>query len=297
VHLFVGQQATQAQPSFTPSRHALSFILPPTHPPARTDRYTATLVNSAKANAFVAAGGRELQGGAMTQGGAIKLPFLRTSFSINLPDGVTVESTSTTVKGAKATVAGSSVTFDDLGSVRPGGKVQIKLRLVAAKCSTPDPLSLIGQFTYTANAATKTVDACLKKDLYVWAKSCDPIPSGAGSHKSYSTCTCPMCEVRWRWLVFSLVAVACRMMVCVYVCVSVCVMDDSVVAFLLHDFLPTSQPNQCHFPLSSFLSAPRTRTASAPSGPAPALRPEHVVVPWSVACRPNLRCSSSHRRY
>lgn len=81
----------------------------------------------------------------------------------------------------------------------------MSLELAATNCTTPAALPLDGQFAYNDLTGAKTVEACLKKSLYVWDKGCAPIPKpapgGAGAGKNHTgasgrpsfTCNCTSC--------------------------------------------------------------------------------------------------------
>jgi hypothetical protein len=156
------------------SRSSILLTLPPSCTfhllaPHRHRRYTAKLSNSRAANPKGSKSARA--------------PFTDVSFAMTLPDGVMLKSYKA---GRKlATVPAVDPTTGlltwDLGSVRPGDKVGFRLKLVASACTTPAPLALDGQFTYTdAAGVVKTVDALLKKPVYVWEKGCPALPRTKG---------------------------------------------------------------------------------------------------------------------
>lgn len=94
-----------------------------------------------------------------------------------LPSGVTLKAAASSPKVATTPVINNRVLNWDLNaSLKPGRKLKVSLKLVAAACSTPNALTLDGRFSYTDAVGPKTVDACLKKPLSVWAKGCAPIP-------------------------------------------------------------------------------------------------------------------------
>ena len=151
-------------------------------------------------------------GGAQAQAKGYAMPFVNVTYTMPLPAGVVVRSASASPKTitTSASIANNAITWD-LGSVKPGAKVAVALKLVAPNCTTPAPLALNGKFSYIDAVGPKTVDACLKKDLYVWKKGCPAIPkaghapkqsnkntTGKVGHKSYNKCCCNMCEVRRR---------------------------------------------------------------------------------------------------
>lgn len=129
------------------------------------NRYTATLVNSARS-------ARELLAGS-------KVSYTNVAFSITLPAGVTVNAYKSFPKLAAAPVYSNAtglVTWQ-VGGLAPGKRVKLSLKLVAGgSCTTPAPLSLKGTFAYETASGPQTAIACLKKPLYVWTKSCQAIP-------------------------------------------------------------------------------------------------------------------------
>jgi hypothetical protein len=159
--------------------------------PYKRFSYSATFVNSKAA---------QKSARAMAQAGSFASPFLNTTFSMRLPAGVTVQGYSVSPKLGSAPVVDDDaglVTWS-LGHVQPGKKFKVMLTLVASECSTPGALALNGKFCYFDTVGQKTVDACLKKPLYVWSPGCASKPSntsGLAGHKTYSTCLCNVCEV------------------------------------------------------------------------------------------------------
>lgn len=153
-----------------------------------------------------------LGGSASSQsfGGGVKSPYFKANFSMQLPTGVTLKSSSSAPKSSIAPNVSDSglLTWNLNADVRPGGKLKVSLKLVAGDCTTPDPLDLTGVFQYNDEYGTQTTQACLKKPLYVWAKSCDPIPKagpsptkqqkqvGLGPKESWDSCYCNVCKVR-----------------------------------------------------------------------------------------------------
>lgn len=167
--------------------------------------YSATLVNSRTAS------NRALLGNSASSqsfGGGVKSPFFNANFSMALPAGVSLKSFSSSPKSTTAPNVSDSglLTWNLNTNVKSGGKLNLKLKLVAGDCTTPDPLALDGAFTYTNEFGTQTTEACLKKPLYVWAKSCPAIPkpgpspakeqkeNGLGPKESWETCNCTVCK-------------------------------------------------------------------------------------------------------
>ena len=113
------------------------------------------------------------------QGASIsaKSPIFNPVFTMKLPDGVTLKSFSSSPKLATTpTIVNGFLTWNVGSDIKASGKIKIRLNLVASSCSTPDALELIGRFDYADSTGYKTVDACLKKPLYVWTKGCAAIP-------------------------------------------------------------------------------------------------------------------------
>lgn len=124
-----------------------------------------------------------------------------------LPAGVTLKSYSSSSPklGTAPAVNNGVLTWNMSTTIRPGGKMKVSLKLAAANCTTPAALLLNGHFAYNDLAGAKTAQACLKKPLYVWDKTCAPIPkpahggAGAGknrtgaSGRSSFTCNCTNC--------------------------------------------------------------------------------------------------------
>ena len=164
--------------------------------------YFATLVNSKSSSV------RELQGASSQGYGSVKAPYFNATFTMVLPAGVTLQSTTSSPKlSTTPSVSDAGVLTWALGSVRPGGKLKVVLKLAAVTCTTPAPLALNGKFSYADAAGSKTADAYLKKDLYVWANSCAPIPkpdkatgpgkstTGTKAGESWNQCNCNACKV------------------------------------------------------------------------------------------------------
>lgn len=175
----------------------------PSHP-TPPNSYFATLVNSHKSTV------RELQGASSQGMGSVKSPYFGATFTLPLPAGVTFLSAVSSPKTTNNVSVANNVVTWNLGNVKPGGKLKVALKLVAAQCTTPAPLTLFGQFAYTDAVGPKTASACLRKGLYVWADSCPAIPkatkppkpsnSSTGTKKgeSWNQCNCNTCKVGWR---------------------------------------------------------------------------------------------------
>lgn len=142
--------------------------------------------------------------------GTVKAPYFNTVFSMALPDGVTVKSFASSPKVATTPMVDGGVVTWTLGSVKPGGKVKVTLKLSATACTTPDTLALNGQFEFNDTLGPQMVRPCLKKPLYVWANSCEAIPKPAklGKHgnstgtkpgESWNQCDCNACKVSGFW--------------------------------------------------------------------------------------------------
>lgn len=91
--------------------------------------------------------------------------MLGVQFSLPLPQGVSVRSSTANAKlTTTPVITGDKLTWD-IGQVAASGKVVLKIKMVASECTAPEKLNLFGQFTYTNAAGANTVDACLKKPV------------------------------------------------------------------------------------------------------------------------------------
>lgn len=152
---------------------------------------------------------RELVGGGVSSQGmaGIKAPYFNVTFSLPLPAGVNVSSSSSSPKVATTpTVIGGLLPWPLNLTLKPGGKFKVLLRMSANNCTTPSDLPLFGQFQYVDSVGPKKADACLRKKLYVWADSCPAIPKagssstkqnkqvGLGPKESWNQCNCNACK-------------------------------------------------------------------------------------------------------
>lgn len=171
-----------------------------------TNSYSAVLVNSNKATV------RELQSTSSQGFSGVKSPFFNANFSMQLPTGVVLRSFASSPKVAAVPTNNSAglLTWNVNRNVKSGGKLKIALKMAAGACTTPAQLDLLGSFTYMNEFGPQTAQACLKRPLYVWAKSCNPIPKagptpkqtnkqvGLGPKDSWNSCACNVCKVRNR---------------------------------------------------------------------------------------------------
>jgi hypothetical protein len=141
------------------------------HTPFTKHRYAASFVNS-----------RKKTSGASAKG--FKNPVEDTNFTMRLPAGVTLKSHASSTKLGTAPVVDpdTNMLTWDIGAVMPGKRVRLTLKMVADACTTPAALALDGKFSYVDGGDSKTVDACLKKSLYVWTKGCPKIPKSTLGH-------------------------------------------------------------------------------------------------------------------
>lgn len=165
-----------------------------THIANRASSYTAVLSNSGKTT-------RTLTTGASAQRfGSAKIPFTGVNFTMPLPANVTVKAYSSRPKVTTVPVLTNGVFTWNMGTtVKAGGKVRVSLKLMAAHCTTPEPLKLDGKFTYSTLNGLGSASACLKKPFYVWGTGCAPIPKSAHgtkpSAKTDFSCNCTSCKI------------------------------------------------------------------------------------------------------
>lgn len=154
--------------------------------PCDNHRYSATLVNprnKTKTALSAKPVHPKKKGGNVTLEGV----FRGTVFSMPLPDGVTLASSSSRPKVTTTpTVSDGNILVWDLAEVilKAGRRIRLKLRLVApSACSTPDALPLTGLFFYMDDAVRNIVPVCLRQPLYVWERDCAALPPKKGQKR------------------------------------------------------------------------------------------------------------------
>lgn len=107
--------------------------------------------------------------------------LLDTTFSMLVPPGVEINGFSTSPRvSTSPNISNGTLTWD----LKVARKLRVKLDLKApSACTTPDPLPFYASFEYMDGSSPRTLDACLRKPLYVWKKGCPAIPKATGQKK------------------------------------------------------------------------------------------------------------------
>lgn len=96
-------------------------------------------------------------------------PVLNATFTMPVPAGVSVQAYSSSPKLTTAPVFDTTTCLLTwtLGTatIRPGKSVKLSLNLLPTACSTPDALTLNGQFSVSDATGVKTMGVCLKKPV------------------------------------------------------------------------------------------------------------------------------------
>lgn len=99
------------------------------------------------------------------------------TFAMVLPESITLKASKSAPKLATSpSFSSDNLLTWNLGTIMPGKKVRVSLRLKSSTCSTPDALDLVGRFTYTDVTGEKMVYVEPTTGLYVYEKACVPIP-------------------------------------------------------------------------------------------------------------------------